>query len=1037
MRKLTDFSVNYPITVLMIVLGILLLGYISFQKLGIDLLPSLNTPRLFVELEAGERPPEEIETQFTKNIEALVSRLKKVTRVTSITKVGVARITVEYTWDADMDEAFLDLQKSLNVYSQSAEIDELNITQQDPNAQPVMILGFSRKGDQDLDELRRMAENYLQNELIRLEGIASVELVGGEEREVTIETDPYLLEAYSITSSQVANKINSYNRSISSGSIIEMGSKYIIKGVSEYQSLEDIQNIILDYKQPESQQTSTSTTQTTTTTDTDKRIPVYLKELAKIQFSKKEPVNIVHVNQQRCMALGVYKETKYNTVRAVQQVEENLERLRNSLPGYELTVIKNQATFINSAISEVQQTAIIGILLAVIVLYVFLRRFGVTFIISAAIPISIVATFNLMYFNNLSLNIMTLGGLALGAGMLVDNAIVVVENIFRLLEQGKPLREAVIEGTSQVSGAITSSTITTIVVFLPIVYLHGAAGELFKDQAWTVAFSLVSSLFVAMLIIPVLSVRVMKNKVEQNLASSKSIRFAGYRPLLEKLFKHKGKVVLATVILLVLAVLALPFVGSEFLPHADQGEFTVEVQLPEGTDLFRTEGTITNIEHIILNKIGDAVQTIYSEVGPSDILTTGSSESFEGENTAKIFVILKKDRQQTAEALINQISPELAAIPDLEVRIIPEQTALQITMGVEGAPLVVEIAGEDLDQLRLLADQVQDQLKQIPDLVNLTSSFDEGRPEVNITIDRTLAAAWNISIDEISTQLQDVLSGREATQWEHEGEMIDITLKFPKIGLNQLSNLSFTTAGNQKVILSQFATIAVSNAPKEISRTNQNRIGQVTAQIRSDSPFDHVVKKVTEQLKTVAWPPDYKYEITGQEQRRKEAFENLKFAMILALALVYMVLASQFESLLHPFVILLTVPMAGIGPVFLFLILGQPFNIMSYIGLIMLAGIAVNDSIILVDAINQRRRAGMPKLAAIYEAAEMRIRPIIMTSLTTILALLPLSIGIGEGAALRAPMALAVIGGLVTSTLLTLIVIPVIYYLVDRKEVIV
>ncbi|MBN2092901.1 efflux RND transporter permease subunit [candidate division KSB1 bacterium] len=1033
MRKLTEFSVKYPITVLMMVLGILLLGYISFQKLGIDLLPALNTPRLFVELEVGERPPEEIEIQFTKNIEALVSRLKKVTRVTSITKVGVARITVEYAWDADMDEAFLDLQKSLNVYSQSSEIDELNITQQDPNAQPVMILGFSRKDSQDLDELRRMAENYLENELIRLEGIASVELVGGEEREVTIETDPYLLEAYSITSSQVANKINSYNRSISSGSIIEMGSKYIIKGVSEYQSLEDIQNIILDYKQPESSATGTSTTQTTAT-DTDKRIPIYLKELAKVQFSKKEPVNIVHVNQKRCMALGIYKETKYNTVRAVEQVEENLERLQNSLPGYELVVIKNQANFINSAISEVQQTALIGILLAVIILYVFLRRFGVTFIISAAIPISIVATFNLMYFNDLSLNIMTLGGLALGAGMLVDNAIVVVENIFRLLEQGRPLRDAVVEGTSQVAGAITSSTLTTIVVFLPIVYLHGAAGELFKDQAWTVAFSLISSLFVAMLIIPVLSVRVMKKSVEQNLVTSKSVQIAGYRNFLEKIFNHKAVVLLITLVLVILAVLALPFVGSEFLPHADQGEFTIEIQLPEGTDLFRTEGAIINIEHIVLNKIGDVVHTIYSEVGPSDILSSGTSESFEGENTAKIFVILKKERQQTVETLINQISPELAAIPDLEVRIIPEQTALQITMGVEGAPLVVEIAGEDLEQLRLLADQVRDQLREIPDLINLASSFDEGRPEVNISIDRMLAGAWNISIDEISTQLQDFLSGREATQWEHEGEMIDITLKFPKIGLNQLSNLTFTTSSNQKVILSQLATISISNAPKEIFRTNQNRIGQVTAHIRSDAPFDHVVKKVSEQLKTITWPPDYNYEITGQEQRRKEAFENLKFALILALALVYMVLASQFESLLHPFVILLTVPMAGIGPVFLFLVLGQPFNIMSYIGLIMLAGIAVNDSIILVDAINQRRRSGLPKLAAIYDAAEMRIRPIIMTSLTTILALLPLSIGIGEGAALRAPMALAVIGGLITSTLLTLIVIPVIYYLVDRKE---
>ncbi|MDW7679965.1 MAG: efflux RND transporter permease subunit, partial [bacterium] len=483
MRKLTEFSVRYPVTILMMVLAVILLGYISFQKLGIDLFPDLNNPKIFVEIKSGERPPEEIEKQFVESMESLAIRQKKVIQVSSVTRVGSAQLTVEYSWDADMDEAFLDLQKSLTSFSQNADIDELTITQHDPNAAPVMLLGLSHSQIDDMDDLRRIAENYLRNELVRLEGIAEVELLGKEEKEVVVETNQYLLEAYNLTSSIVASRIQSYNRNASGGSIVEMGKKYVIKGVGEFQSLENIGEVIVAYKQPE----SLIPTQSESLTE---RVPVYLKDVANIHFENKDPENIVRVNQKRCLGLAVYKETRFNTVKAVNELQSALVNLRKALPGYELMIIQNQGEFISNAIKEVRQTLLIGVLLAVVVLFVFLRRIGTTFIISLAIPISVIATFNLMYFKGLTLNIMTLGGLALGAGMLVDNAIVVMENIFRNLESGMSLKEAAIQGAAQVGGAITASTITTIVVFLPIVYLHGAAGELFKDQAWTVAFSL-------------------------------------------------------------------------------------------------------------------------------------------------------------------------------------------------------------------------------------------------------------------------------------------------------------------------------------------------------------------------------------------------------------------------------------------------------------------------------------------------------------------------------------------------------------------
>ena len=1008
---------------MMLVLAVILLGYISFSKLGIDLFPDLNNPRIFVELKVGERPPEEIEQQFVESIESLAIRQKKVIQVASVTRVGSAQITVEYSWNADMDEAFLDLQKTLTTFSQNSEIDELIITQHDPNAAPVMLLGLSHPQIEDMDELRRIAENYLRNELIRLEGIAEVQLLGQEEKEVVIETNDYLMEAYNLTPSIIAARIRNYNRNASGGSIVEMGRKYIIKGVGEFQSIDEIGNVIVSYTQP---QTLAGTAQPGQSIE---RVPVYLKNVAKLAFKNKDPENIVRIDQQRCMGLAIYKETKFNTVKAVNDLLEALADLRNALPGYELTVIQNQGEFITTAIDEVKQTALIGIILAVIVLYIFLRRIGVTAIISVAIPISVIATFNLMFFKGLSLNIMTLGGLALGAGMLVDNAIVVMENIFRNLESGLSLKEASIQGTAQVGGAIIASTITTIIVFLPIVYLHGSAGELFKDQAWTVAFSLVASLFVAILVIPMLSTRLLKSSPDR--LQHRSIKFNRYGSFLSNILDKKWLVISSGVLLVVISILLIPVVGSEFVPRTDLNEFSVELKLPEGTELRRTEQAVDNIEIITREILGNDLHTIYSKIGPATELTGDESSIFEDENTATIKVILNPDHKIPSQEFISRLSSALADIPELETQFVQEQTALQTTLGTESAPIVVEVTGEALEVLQNLTEQVKQQLLSMNELFNFETSFDEGRPEVDIVLDRVKAGIYNVSIDNISSQLQDHLMGREAGQWESDGELQDITIRLPDIGISQLEDLTINS-GDQKIRLDELANIRISTAPREINRKNQARIGKVTAHLRSNRPFDHVVREIESKVDRIDFPPDYQYKVTGEEQKRKDAFQNLKFALILSIILVYMVLASKFESLVHPFTILLTIPLAAVGAILIFFILGKSLNIMAYIGIIMLAGIAVNDSIILVDAIIQLKREGLSRREAIIEAGQRRIRPIIMTSMTTILALLPLTFGFGEGAALRSPMALAVIGGLITSTLLTLIMIPCVYSVLDQ-----
>jgi len=1023
MNRLARFSVRYPTTVLMLILAILLLGYISYQRLGVDLFPELDNPRLFVEVVAGERPPEEMERQFVAKLEAVAARGRGVENVTSIARTGRALITVEYGWQVDMDEAFLDLQKAMADFSQRTEAEEIAVSQHDPNGLPVVVASFSYPEVEDLDALRRTAENVIRSELIRLPGVAAVELVGARRREVEVRTDAYTLEAYGLTLEQLASSIQSANRNMSGGSIVEMGRRYIIKGAGEFAAPEEIEDLIVAYKAP-----ATGGPGAARLSD---RIPVYLREVARVRQVLSEPENIVRLDGRRCVGLEIFKEARFNTIDAVASVHEQLAALRRTLPGHEIEVIRDQARFIEAAVAEVEQTGLIGIFLAVGVLYVFLRRIGVTAVISIAIPISIVATFNLMYFNELSLNIMTLGGLALGAGMLVDNAIVVVENVFRHLEEGASLAEAAVQGTGEVGGAITSSTLTTIVVFLPIVYLHGAAGELFREQAWTVAFSLLSSLFVALVVIPMLCSRLLKRGNRSVPAST--VHFPRYAALLGGLLRHRLLVLLVGVALVAGAISLLPRVGSEFMPRTGQGELSIQIALPEGTSLERTEGAVRNIEAFVAQNFGDHVRHVYARVGPA-----GSSaevrELLVDENSAVIHLMFAAGSGLAPTDLIGPLGRELEALPDIEAQFLLQETALETSLGRSSAPLVVEIKGKELELLTELADQVRERLAGLEELTSVETSLEEGRPEIDVEVDRTVAAQFSLSIDAIGGQLQSLLGGSSAGQLQHRGEYAEIVIRRPRLSLEDLENALLEAPEGRRVRLDEVARLVPSVSPRAITRSNQARVATVSAHLAADRPFDQIAARVERELAHISLPPEYGFAITGEEKLRQEAFANLRFALLLAVALVYMVMAAQFESLVHPFVILLTVPLAGVGAVLLLLLLGMPFNVMSFIGIIMLAGIAVNDSIVLVDRINQNRRRGQPLDEAIVNAGQTRIRPIVMTSATTMLALLPLAAGIGEGAALRAPMAAAVIGGLFSSTLLTLVVIPCAYRLFARVD---
>ncbi|MDR2148944.1 MAG: efflux RND transporter permease subunit [Tannerella sp.] len=1020
MKNLIQFAVKNPVAIGMIVLAILLLGKISYDRLNVDLMPEINTPRLFVEVEAGERPPEEIEKMFIENMESLAIRQTDVTQVSTVIKVGSARITVEYVQNKDMDEAFLDLQKAMNSFLQTEGIESINITQHDPNTDPVVLVAMSHNTIDDMADLRKMAESYIRNELIRIEGVAEVEMSGEENQELLIKTDPYKLSAFGLTIESIAQRIQSNNQSVSGGRISELGLQYIVKSSSLFLSENDFRNLIVSYK-------PTTQTQAGQASAAAERAPLMLGEVADIQFENARPENIVRLNGQRCIGLSIYKEMQSNTVKVVQLIDKQLKIISQALPGYNFQIISNQGTFIESAIDEVKSSALLGLALAVIVLFIFLRRVGTTLIVSLSIPISLIATFNMMYFGGLTLNIMTLSGLALGGGMLIDNAIVVIESIFRNQETGLSRKDAIVSGTYDVSGAVVTATLSSIIVFLPIVYLHGASGELFKDQALTVAFSQIASIFVALLVIPMLYDKMIgKRKIEA--PQSDTLQFKGYGNFIYKLLKNRWLVIGISAVFLLIAIVLTPFLGTEFLPHAEGKTFNISVKLPEGTRLERTDKVVNSLENIIYEVSGDSLCTIYSHAGKG----ASNDDVFEDENTASLKVILSKQSKVKTEDVIARLAERTSDVEGLELTFKQDNNTLNSLFGDEESPITVEVKGEDLDEISAISDEVLQRMQTMDGIFNVRSSMADGAPELTVTLNRTMAGVNNISVSTVISQISNQLQGSNSGKMDYKGEMRDIVIKMPDITVGDLEDLKINSNG-QEFRLREIADIQSSLAPKEIFRRNQGRINKILADMDVKKSLDKTAEQIYKAVADIDLPPNYSIKVTGEEEKRQESMKSLMFALLLSVVLVYMMLASFYESLLHPFTILLTIPLALVGAVFLFFITGTTINIMGVIGIIMLGGIAVNNSILLVDRINQLK-TDRDLTEAIVQAGQQRIRPIMMTTLTTILALLPMAFNFGDGAELRSSMVIAVVGGLVTSTLMSLCVIPCVYYVFERLK---
>jgi len=1059
LKSLIDFAIERRVTIVMFTVAIALFGFVSLARLKLNLLPDLSYPTITIRTELPGAAPLELETLITRPVEESVSIIRNVREVRSVSRAGQSDVTLEFLWGTDMDIAGIDVREKLDLLQLPIEAKRPLLLRFDPASEPVMRLALMDEGAatgadsiERLKALRRFAEDRLKPDLEAVEGSAAVKVSGGYEDEVQVFVDQQKLAQLGLSIDVVTRRIRAENVNLSGGRLEQGTQRFLVRTLNEFESVEQMANAIIATR--------------------DGR-PVYLRDVASVTRGYKDREAITRVNGRESIELAVYKEGDANTVALANGVRARIKELEKSLPGgTRLQQVYDQSTFIAAAISEVKTSALIGGLLAILVLYAFLRDARATLISSIAIPVSVLGTFVLMYAFDITLNIMSLGGIALAVGMLVDNAVVVLESIVRNHEQGMTRVEAARRGTAEVATAVFAATLTSVAVFAPMIFITGIAGQLFKDQSLTVAFALSFSLLVALTLVPMLAagraraataeatapiepkplgrvgrgLRVVRDGLARvggwissgcKLALSPLVnatqavnRWADrkYPGAITWALAHPGKVIGAAVAVFVLTmVLVLPRLGTELIPQMSQGEFNVDLRLPPGTPLEQTDRSVQAAQRAS-DSLGN-VALAYSVAGTGNRLDANPVDA--GENTGRLSITLQSGAgREDEEAAMAGMRKDLEEMPGLQYRF--SRPAL-FSMAT---PLEVVVSGYDLDRLGEAAERVRLEMLKDGRFADVKTTVEAGNPEIQIVFDQERATQLNLVVRDIANRVVNSVRGEVATRYKLRDKQIDVLVRSVDsraASIEEVRNLIVNPGADFPVPLSAVAEVKLAMGPAEVRRVGQERVAVVSANLAHGdlgsavASLDGIVKQVELPVGTTAF-------LSGQSEEMTASFKSLQFVLVLAIFLVYLVMASQFESLIHPFVILLTIPLALIGAVWALWLTGTTVNVVAYIGLIMLAGIVVNQSIVLIDAVNQLRAGGMAKLEAIVEGGKLRLRPILITKLTTILGLLPMALGIGEGAEVRAPMAITVIGGVLLTTFLTLLVIPVVYSVLDRKQ---
>lgn len=1013
--KLINTSIKRPVGVIMFVVVAIVLGFISLIGLKVELFPKMDLPVAVVATSYSGAAPQEVEQLITRPIESAVGTVEGMDTIQSVSSPGASLVIMMFDFGRDIDDALIDVREKVDQISGMLpeNANDPMVMRLDPNATPIVIAGLSGAS---LEKLQDIAESEVQPAFERAPGVASATITGGKEREIRVNLSQAMLSNYGLTGSQIISALSADNLTISAGTVERGGQDLQLRIVGEYTSIDDIKNTLIPLSNGDT---------------------IRVRDVAYVEDTYKETSSISRVNGKETLIFTIMKQSDANSVETAEEVQKVINSLNEKFAerGLEINTILDTSVYITASIDSVVNNMLIGGILAAIVLLLFLRSFKATLVIGVSMPIAVISTFTLMYFTGETLNIISMGGLALGIGMMIDSSIVILENIFKKRQEGLSIKEAAYIGASELGPAVIASTLTTAAVFVPVVFVDGLASQIFRPLALTVVFALTASLLVAITLVPMLSTQFMRNvqiTLEEENAKDIFNRLLNkfkifYGKVLEKALRRRKTVLAIVAAAFVGSFALLPVVGMELMPTTDSGQITITATLPSGSQLEETDIVVEEINER-LKQFEDIIKVNYVSIGGSmDGISAGSKNVA----TFMIELISSTERDITTQQFVGDISDSVKDIAGAEITVKENDHGMSA-----GSPITLSISGDDLDVLKDLGQQVVWILEDIEGTINVESSLEEGNPEVQVIVNRNLASQFGLSYQQIMNEVNLAFNGQTATLYKEGGNEYDVTVTFPKDYTTTIRDLeTFYVRNNQGVDipLSAVAELVSVQGPSQISRNNQVRTINVTSDVIGRD-LGSVSQEIQTKLTALHLPDGYEISMGGEVESMMESFTQLALALFLGIFLVYMVMAVQFESFTSPFIIMFSMPTMIIGVIIGLVIAGIPLSLPGFIGLIMLAGIVVNNGILLVDYINILRSSGMERMEAIVEAGKSRVRPIFMTTLTTVLAMIPLALALGEGAETQQPMAVVVVFGLTASTMFTLIFVPVMYVVIDNMS---
>ncbi len=1036
--NLPQFGVKRPVTITMIFVGIIILGAVSLSRLGLDMMPELEMPAIGVFTSYSGAGPQEVEKRITEKLEERLSTIPNLDKITSISRESISVINLAFDWGTNMDEAANDVRDYVGLAKEELpeDADEPLIFKFDFSMMPILVMGVT--ADESYPRLKKIVDDKIVDQLKRIPGVATAITRGGLERQILVEIDKSRLEGRHLSVDEVIEALKLQNLTLPGGHLKTGLTDYLVRIPGEFKNVQQIQDTVIRI---------------------EAGVPIYLKDVARVHDSFAERTKFAHMNKREGLILFVQKQSGANTVKVVDRVLKELPKLTEDLPSdIELKVNRDFSEFIRLSINTLRTSLFWGGILVILIILFFSRRISSSLIIISAIPCSLIITFVLMYMADYTLNIISLSSLAIALGMVVDAAIVISENIHRHRESLEDPKQAAIAGASEVAKAVVASTLTTMAIFLPIVFVKGITGILFKQMAAVICLALLASLFTALTLIPMLTSRFIKKgpgpfskEIErkkglapfwQRLYRISEHWFRkteeGYRKLLSWALAHRAATITLGLSILVFSLLLIPLVGTEFFPEVDTGIVRIDVERPIGARIKETGKVMTAIEDILYSKVPELKASLvswgYGESGGIGHIIGGEESSNTGWVMSKL--VQKKYRRRSNKQIAAELKPLVSSFAGTKVRFSTEDPMESILFGAQSKPLSIEVRGYDLEDARKYSAQIAQTLEEIKGVGDVEISRKEGKPELQVIIDRQKSARLGVNVTALANTVKTFIEGTTATQYREAGDEYDIFVRLreeDRSKLLDLDNLFVTSTAGKQIRLSNIAAIEEQKGPIKIERKGQERIVYISANIYARD-LGSVVGEAQEKLSRISPPFGFSYTFSGAREEQLKAFRWLFFALILGVILVYMVMASLFESFKHPFIILFSIPFAIIGVIYSLLLTNQRLNVDSFIGVILLTGIVVNNAIVLIDYINTLRKKGLGLTEAITQGSRTRLRPVLMTASTTIVGLLPLALFQGEGAEEWRALATVVIGGLAVSTLITLVLIPTVYSVFERSS---